>query len=193
MKKYKLGEKEHGLYRIIALRDFGNVKKGDKGGLIWSEDNLSHDGNCWVYENAEVSENAWVYGDARVSENAWVFGNARVYGNARVSGDAGVYGNARVYGIAWVRGEALVSGKALVSGSSRVSGKNIVTKRTVSIVGLPRNYITVTDNHVNIGCKQHTLEFWLDNYKEIGRESGFSETEIEIYKYQLEGIKKYDL
>lgn len=52
------------LYRIEALRDFADIKKGDKGGYIESEENLSHNGNAWVYENAEV------YGDARVYENA---------------------------------------------------------------------------------------------------------------------------
>ena len=73
------------LHRIKALKDFGNVKKGElggyvkKGGLggyVESEYNLSQIGNCWVYGNAWVCGNAWVYG------NAEVCGNARVYGNA---------------------------------------------------------------------------------------------------------------
>ena len=58
------------LFRIKALVAFGNVEKGELGGFIEKEDNLSHGGN------------AWVYGDA------WVSGDARVYGNARVSGNA---------------------------------------------------------------------------------------------------------
>ena len=58
------------LFRIKALVAFGNVEKGELGGFIEKEDNLSHAGN------------AWVYGDA------WVSGDARVYGNARVSGNA---------------------------------------------------------------------------------------------------------
>ena len=70
------------LFRIKALIAFSNVKKGELGGFIEKEDNLSHSGDAWVYDNA------WVYGNARVS------GDARVYGNARVSGDAWVYGNA---------------------------------------------------------------------------------------------------
>ncbi|EJF77433.1 hypothetical protein MCQ_01517 [Candidatus Bartonella washoeensis Sb944nv] len=66
------------LYRIRALRDFGNVKKGDLGGLIEHEGNLSHDGNCWV------DDNALVYGDAKAYGNARVFDNAQVYDNAHV-------------------------------------------------------------------------------------------------------------
>ena len=51
-KKYKLRKDlviEYGyytLYRIEALNDFSNVKKGDLGGFIESEDNLSQEGDC---------------------------------------------------------------------------------------------------------------------------------------------------
>ncbi len=103
MSKYKLTDevKQVGgvkLYRIEATADFSDVKKGDKGGWIEKEYNLSQEGNAWVYGNARVSGNAWVFGDAEVSGDARVFGDARVYGNAQVYGNAWVYGNARVYG-----------------------------------------------------------------------------------------------
>ena len=75
------------LFRIKALVAFGNVEKGELGGFIEKEDNLSHDGNAWV------SGDAWVYGNAQVYGDAWVSGNAWVYGDARVSGDAWVYGD----------------------------------------------------------------------------------------------------
>ena len=60
------------LYQIKALKDFVDVKKGDLGGWIKKQSNLSQGGNCWV------SDNAWVSGDARV------YGYARVYGNAMI-------------------------------------------------------------------------------------------------------------
>ena len=44
--------------RIRALIDFGNVKKGELGGFIEKEENLSHENNAWVYDDAEVSGNA---------------------------------------------------------------------------------------------------------------------------------------
>ena len=95
MKKYELTDKTleingRMLYQIKALKDFDDVKVGDLGGWIESEQNLSQEGDCWVSDNARVS------GDARVSDNARVSGDARVYGNAWVSDDARVYGNARV-------------------------------------------------------------------------------------------------
>ena len=39
-------------YQIQSLKDFGDVKKGDLGGWIEKENNLSQEGNCWVSDNA---------------------------------------------------------------------------------------------------------------------------------------------
>ena len=53
-KKYKLEKHENGLFRVIALKDFRLVKKGEIGGFIESEKNLSQSGNAWVFGNAQV-------------------------------------------------------------------------------------------------------------------------------------------
>ena len=52
-KKYRLTEETINvegktLYHIEALRDFDDVKKGERGGYVENEDNLSHYDNCWV-------------------------------------------------------------------------------------------------------------------------------------------------
>ena len=75
MRKYEIVDG-----RVKALRDFSDVKKGEVGGYVKGEHNLSHEGDCWVYEGAKVSEYADVYGDAKV------------YGYAKVSGDIVVSG-----------------------------------------------------------------------------------------------------
>ena len=70
MKKFELTDEfvtnvfGHKLFRIKALVAFGDVEKGELGGFIEKEDNLSHDDNAWVYGNAQVSGNAWVSGNA---------------------------------------------------------------------------------------------------------------------------------
>ena len=119
-KKYILHHKENGLWRIQACKNFGNVKKGDFGGLIASAKNLSHKGNCWVYDDAIVYNNASVRDNAVVYENAVVYGNAKVYGNAFVHADAKVYKNAQVYGNAQVGNAAVVGGNAQVYGNAFV-------------------------------------------------------------------------
>jgi hypothetical protein len=95
MTHYKLTEKTKDigyavLHRIELIEDCKWGKKGDKGGWIEKQSNLTGD--------------AWVYGDA------WVSGNAEVFGDARVYGDALVYGDARVYGDAWEQSPLQIKG-----------------------------------------------------------------------------------
>ena len=103
------------LYRIEALRSFGCVTKGDKGGYIAKESNLSHEGNAWVYGYAKVFDDAKVFGYAKVYGDAWVSGNALVFRNAKVSGNARVFGDAEVSGDAEVFENAEVYNKAKLS------------------------------------------------------------------------------
>lgn len=57
------------LYRIQATRDFDCVCKGDRGGFVQSENNLSQENSCWVCGDAMVCGNAWVCGDAEVKSS----------------------------------------------------------------------------------------------------------------------------
>ena len=77
------------LYRIRATASFGIVIKGELGGFIESDKNLSIAGDAWVYGNARV------WGDAQVYGNAWVYENAQVWGDAQVCGNTQVWGNAQ--------------------------------------------------------------------------------------------------
>ena len=156
-KKYILHHKEGGLWRIQACKNFGHVKKGDFGGLIESEENLSHDGNCWVYGRARVFCNAKVYGNAVITNGAQVYDKAQVYDNARVFDDAKVYGraqvfdnarltkrakaydNAMVFDDAWVDENAQVFGDAQVYGTSRICGR---AKVDYEVEGLKGQTIT---------------------------------------------------
>ena len=77
-KKFKLTEEKINylgitLYRIKAIANFSNISKGEKGGFVEKEENLSENGNAWVLGDAKVSGDAKVYGDAEVSGNARVF------------------------------------------------------------------------------------------------------------------------
>ena len=144
-KKYELTDETlewcgHTLHQIKALKYFGNVKKGDMGGFVEKEDNLSQNNDCWVYDNAkvfgnanvsydaqvygnaEVCDNAEVYGNAKVFDKATVYGNARVFGNAQVFDKATVYGNATIFENAFVSDNAEVYGNAGVCGNAEVCG-----------------------------------------------------------------------
>lgn len=115
------------LYRIKALRDFGDVKAGDLGGFVESEDNLSDYGNCWIYNNARVCEGSTIEDDAKISNNAWVTGcscvcdNARVYGHAKVFGGSTISDQSRVFLHACVE-------DSTVTDQSRVYGHAIISE-----------------------------------------------------------------
>ena len=143
----------HTLYRIKALRSFGSVKKGDIGGFVESERNLSHDGNCWIFRDAYVFGDARISNNARVSNDAYVFGRAWVSNNAWVSINAYVFGDARVFGNACVSGDARVFDNATVSdnarvyGNAKVFGNTIITNNAVITDGASVcGYSTITDN-----------------------------------------------
>ena len=97
MKKYEFtGEVKYIgrkiLHRIRAVRDIPEyeIKSGDMGGWLETEENLSHNGAAWVANSACVMDSA------RVTDSALVMGTACVTGKARVTGKAWVSGNARV-------------------------------------------------------------------------------------------------
>ena len=125
MKKYELTSETKvingvELHRIKALNSFGNIKKGELGGWIESEKNLSQDGDSWVFDNATVCDNATVFDNATVCENATVFDNATVCENAIVGGNAKVGWNATVCENATVRGNATVCENTIVGGNVTV-------------------------------------------------------------------------
>lgn len=154
------------LFRIRALISFGDVKKGDLGGYVEKEENLSHSGDAWVFGDA------WVTGDARVFGDAEVFGDAWVHGNAKVSGNAKVYGEARVCGDAVVSGNAKVFGDAWVSGNAKVSKLNdyIVFKNSWS----SGRYFTYTRSNKmwRVGCFYGTGEELVEKAYQDSENSG---------------------
>ena len=119
--KYELIPSDiEGLFRIKALKDFNDVKNGDIGGYVESENNLSQLGDCWIYDNAKVCDNAVVWGNAKVCYKAKVCDNARVWGNAQIWGSVVIYGNAYVFGNARVEDNAVVWNNAQIYGYAKV-------------------------------------------------------------------------
>ena len=183
--KYKLTDKTKEassikLFRIQALRSFGDVKAGDLGGWVEGVKNLSQDGDAWVSGNAWVFGNARVYGDAQVYGKAWVFGNAWVNGDAQVFGDARVYGNAQVSGNAQVHGKAWVHSNAQVFGDANLEKTPIYTQGRrywIGYCGEP--------GYIRSGCEYHTISWWLENVEDCAKENGYTETEQREYRLHV--------
>ena len=141
------------VYRIIAEKTFKNlvdgriVKKGDIGGWIEDERNLSQDGSCWVAGDAVVCDEALVKDDAIVKDNAVVCDNALVRDFSNVNNKSYIGGYATIQdgaicsGVAQVDGNAIVKDQAFVGGAAHVTGHAIVDKKSRICRGIiKRNY-----------------------------------------------------
>lgn len=156
-------ENENGFRRIRALRSFGEVKEGEVGGYIQSEDNLSQSGTCWVYDDAQV------YGKAYVKEDAQVRDCAKVHGVNRceISGEA-VIGHAAhledtfATDMAHIMGESHViesniEGRALLKENcnvmaSHVTGQSVIGGYGAVVNSVLRGETIVTDNAMLNKC-----------------------------------------
>jgi len=212
MKKYKLTDKTkvvngHTLCRIQALKDFSDVKKGDLGGWVEKEENLSQYGKCWihneacvydcacVHDDAKISDNAIIYDNARVYNNASVLGLARVYNNSRISGDAIVLGYASVSGHAWISCSAFISDNASISGYACVYGFSNITEKTVvsetplQISGT-KHFVNMNGEKLQIGYHLYSIEYWKAHFKKIGKAENYTDEQIKEYKSYIDLAEK---
>ena len=110
------------LHRIIALKDFSDVKKGSIGGFVESGKNLSQKDDCWIYNDAMVMDDACVYDNAKVFDQCIVKGHAKLHENAKMSYRAVISENVDVHGSAKIVDRAFLSGYIEVKDCARIGG-----------------------------------------------------------------------
>lgn len=177
------------LYRIRALKDFADVKKGDIGGYVEHTGNLSQCRNCWIYDNAIVLGNARVEGNATVRNYGIVEGHARICGHASVSELAMVRDNVTVDGFVEIKGNTLVLGSIRLYGDAVIKDMSdyIVFKNWWS----SGRFFTWTrsNNMWSVGCFHGTGE---ELIAKAYKDSELSGREYErIVKYVESIIKEY--
>ena len=125
------------LFQIEALKDFTinkyyHVKKGDLGGYIQKESNLSQNGLSCIADDSQVSGNAVVRDNGLVKGGSIVCGSATVSGglvhNGRISGNGIVTDFASVFHATvtdngFVGDGAVLNGDILVKDNGHVSNK----------------------------------------------------------------------
>ena len=127
------------LYRIKALKEFVNeatgvvIEKGQLGGFVQSENNLSHSGTCWVdesarvFNNARVTDDAYIGGESMANKNTVIKDSAIVTGAAWITQSAKISGNAYIRDMAFIKGEAEIGGTAEVTGHHTIGGNTVLT------------------------------------------------------------------
>ena len=131
MKKYELIKESKTMfegieiYRIRALKDFSDVRTGDIGGWVCSEDNLSQNGNCWIYDNAKCLDDARVYYNAKMYDNAIMCDDAIMYDNSRMFNNTIMYNNSRIFNNAKMYDNAMMYNKTRMF-SNAIMGDNAI-------------------------------------------------------------------
>lgn len=139
----KIDEKIIKLHRIRALEDFGDVKKGDIGGWVESEDNLDiFCGHSWIYDDAIVCGNAIASGYCQIRENAIITDNVEIRDFAKISGNVKIFDNCMICEHAEITDNVIISGKCCISGETEIN-KNVRISGNVFIHGYSS---IITDN-----------------------------------------------
>ncbi len=181
------------LYRIKALIDiktqYGSIiaKKGDKGGYIKSEDNLSHEGSAWAYGGV-ILGGVILGGVIRggVIRGGEIRGGV-IYGGEIYDGeiyDGVIYGGVIRGGV--IRGGVIRGGviyDGVIYDGEIYDG---VIHKFISISG-SRHFVSFCKpQHIKIGCHEFSIGYWLENYEEIGRKNKYTEEEIKEYKTYID-------
>ena len=124
MKKYEILMDEentiewngHILHRIKALKDFRNVRKGDIGGYVQKEKNLSQEGNCWIYDNAKAMDSSRIYDNSEMHDNSVMHENSIMFDNSEIHDSSIMHDNCRMYNDSRMYGDGELNNKAKLYG-----------------------------------------------------------------------------
>ena len=141
MKFYRNSDDVYTLHRIRALRNFSDVKKGDLGGWVESESNLSQKGNCWIYDESKVFNNARICDGASVHDEATVYFGAIIQDNSKILNQASISGR-----YAHVAGNSIIKDNAVIM-NAILSNCNICDEAEIRGMGLLTN-VHASDNAI---------------------------------------------
>lgn len=117
------------VYRIQAIKDFGDVKKGELGGFVSDEYCISPYGNSWVYgdailvssyiaDNVKVRNNSMVV-SSFLTDNVVIEEGSKIFNKSVITDDTKIGGNITVK-------------HSVISGSSRISGESTIKEEIIS-------------------------------------------------------------
>lgn len=147
---------KHKLYRIRALKSFGDVRKGEIGGYVESVCNLSQKGTCWIYDDAKACGFSQIRSNAKLKGNAIAEGYAIVQSSAIVKDQANVMAKSVVKDYAIVKDCAKilstcnVQGKAVISGNACVGSYTIVKDRAIVKDDVKINAYALIEGHAEV-------------------------------------------
>ena len=171
------------LYRIRALKDFADVKKGKLGGWVQTEDNLSQEGYCWVYNNAKCMDNARMYDNSTMFDRSEMHDNTIMYDYSRMYGNSAMYDYSRMFS------NSLMFGNSELKGNAKLYGKLVSSVDDFIEINNPDGRLVTCvrkGNEIlyNVGCQDEITEetFRLRIKNEDG---GLKQNPHRIYYYKI--------
>ena len=154
--KYKLTENTisiYGktLYQIQSLCSFSSIEKGDLGGYLEHEDNLSQEGSCWAGPNAYIMDQATLEHNSLaaglspnnpliIKDNAWLSGASVVLGEGIIQDQVCVAEHT------FIKGEIYLSDNVSLYGHTFLKGEARMSSQGVTINCTPPEFIVKADD-----------------------------------------------
>ncbi len=133
------------MYRIRALKDFSDVKKGQFGGYVESEENLSQLGNCWIYDDSIVGLGS------RVIHNAVVKSSSTVIGYSEIKDSAVIDDSSHIDNSSIISGQSKVI-RSFITNGSAVALKSVVRNSLVEQSSMVIDSAIGPDVHIKNGA-----------------------------------------
>lgn len=126
----KINDQGVTLYRVRKISNDPN-SKGEIGGWVETENNLSQQGKCWIYDEVEVS------GEAKIKEDACIFQNVKIRDKVEVKGKAVIKGDVEIYENASISGNVFILGigNTKIHGHANISGDTCIWGNSIEIYG----------------------------------------------------------
>lgn len=141
IKKYNLPtDGDFEWYQLVALRAFGNVEEGDKGGFV-SHTFLSQSGTCWIEEgsiamfctvtgNAVIKKHS-ILADIAIGDNA-IVSNSSIYGSeATTKNSIKIKGTSKIIDCEKIE----VTSSLAMDGESRIEGIPYIRVDSLKVSG----------------------------------------------------------
>ena len=134
------------LYRIKATKDFSDVNKGDLGGWVQYEENLSQQGNCWLYDDSKCMDESRVtdnsimrdftemYNCSKMHDYSKMYDYSKMHNYSKMYSDSIIYDYSKMYDHARMFADSAMFGASEMHdysemhGSSRMHGSMLKDK-----------------------------------------------------------------
>ena len=146
-----------------------DIKKGDLGGYVESERNLSQYDNCWIYDNAIV------FGNTKVIQSANVCEYAQISDNAIIIGYATIMGHSKICDHAKIGGRALIAERAEIDENAELLDSN--------------DYITLT----GFGLTHNTITFFRGEEEICVNFCGYHGISVKEFRHKIAASHNHDI